>query len=488
MSQRIDRRRFLLGAGGAALALPMLQELTVRSANAGGATPPKRVVFVLHRHGRPLNDIDGPDVWSPGAAGPLPTNISPALAALAPIRSKIVTIDGIDNIVRHTTGDDGGHGSAATTCLTCSVPIVNGTDSETATGPSIDYVVGDRLKANASMKPSIVFPGQLAGQFYQGESFYGAGGSPPYLTDSRPEVVISDLFGNVTPPEMPPAPTLHDRLVSRRANILDGVAKSFLSLRKKLNESDRDRLDQHADFVEKLQSTVGSTGPINPTDSCTVPDASAIPSYGEDNGRGQFDDVTTPFQIENLVQALACDITRVAALDFHAGYDPIFPSEFPNGNDALLSSNWHALIHENGAPNDAESSTIKTSFNYFSRSFTSLVQRLDQMVDVDGSTMLDNTLVVWVSDMGYGNTHYDYNVPVVLAGMPSAFANGLGRHVVANRRTLGDLYAQVLRMVGGSDTTFGEVGTLGDLSSNLSTFSGKNIGPNTPLHRGAIDL
>lgn len=488
MSQRIDRRRFLLGAAGAALAIPMLEAFAPRTGFAGTATPPKRVLFMIHRHGRPLDDVDGPDVWSPGAAGSLPANISTALHSLAPIRDKIVTIDGIDNIVRHSSGDDAGHGSAISTCMTCSKPTVFGADNEQANAPSIDYVLGTRLKASGTMKPSMVFPAQLAGGFYQGGPCYGDAASPPWVTSTRPEEVASDLFGSVAPPDPPPAPTLHDRLVARRADILGGVGKSFTALRSKLNASDRDRLDQHASFVEKLQANLAGGGNIDPTESCSPPDPTQMPSYDGDNGRGQKDDITTPLMIENVVQALACDILRVGVLDFHAGYDPLFPGQFPGGNQALLNSNWHALIHENGAPTDSEAPTLKTAFDYFAQSFTSLVQRLDQMTDLDGSTMLDNTLVVWVSDMGFGSRHYDYNIPVVLAGMPSAFPKGQGRHVVMDRHTLGDLYAQVLRMAGGSDTTFGEVGTLGDLSSSLSTFSGKDVGPSTPLHRGPIDL
>ncbi len=491
MSKRIDRRRFLLGAGGAALALPMLEAFAPRTSFAGGITAPKRVIFVQHMHGRPLNPENNQDNWSPAAAGPLPTTISPALAALAPIRNKIVTLDGIDNIVRHATGDSGGHGSAGTTSMTCAVPIVNGTDNESATAASIDYEVGRRIRASDSMPASIVFPAQLAGPDwrYGGYSFFGPDGAPPFIANSRPELAVEELFGSVQNPDEPPAaPTLHDRLVGRRKDILSGVAKDFSSLRKKLNAADRDRLDKHAAFIEAMKNA--STGPTLPTDGCNVPDVTMFPSYAEDNPRGESDAITTPLQIENVVQMLACDIARVGVLHFHAGYDPLFPSEFPDPDPALLNSNWHALIHENWAASDPSASTLTQAFQYFGKSFTQLVQRLDQIEDLDGNKMLDNTLIVWVSDMGYGSGHYDYDIPVVLAGMPSAFPGGQGRHVVANRRTLGDLYAQVMRMVGETDTTFGATGTLGDiaLTNDLVNWSGIDISASSPLHRGAIDL
>src|SRR5262245_30212149 len=106
MSSRIDRRRFLLGAGGVALALPMLEAFAPREGFANTATPPKRLLIVHHEHGRIVGNGKGDNVdwWSPGAkSGALPANgtaASKMLAALAPINDRIVTFDGIDDIIR----------------------------------------------------------------------------------------------------------------------------------------------------------------------------------------------------------------------------------------------------------------------------------------------------------------------------------------------------------------------------------------------------
>ncbi|HVN32115.1 MAG TPA: hypothetical protein VMT45_09005, partial [Thermoanaerobaculaceae bacterium] len=129
----------------------------------------------------------------------------------------------------------------------------------------------------------------------------------------------------------------------------------------------------------------------------------------------------------------------------------------------------------------------------YSKYFTKLIQRLAAIRESDGSRMLDNTLVVWVSDLGYGSGHYCYNYPVVLAGMKGAFPKGQGRHVVGQVNSLGDLYAQVLRMLGGSDTTFGSTGTLSTAvgaSTNLLPQMGRPglINKDTPLHFGPLDL
>jgi hypothetical protein len=99
-----------------------------------------------------------------------------------------------------------------------------------------------------------------------------------------------------------------------------------------------------------------------------------------------------------------------------------------------------------------------------------------------------------VSDLGYGSGHYCWNYPVVLAGLRSAFPKGQGRHVAGQVRSLGDLYAQVLRMLGRTDTTFGSTGTLssaaGSTSINFNPTLGRSglINKDTPLHFGALDL
>jgi len=60
--------------------------------------------------------------------------------------------------------------------------------------------------------------------------------------------------------------------------------------------------------------------------------------------------------------------------------------------------------------------------------------------------------------------------------------------------SLGDVYAQVLRMLGGTDTTFGSTGTLssavGSSSFNFLAEMGRPgpINKDTPLHFGALDL
>jgi len=500
VTQRIDRRRFLIGSGGSLLALPMLEAFAPRTAFAQTAAPPKRLVVVFHPHGRVVQPIN--DTWAPRTTtGPLPpvgTAPSPLLAGLAPISNEIVTLGNIDNIVRHTSGDADGHASASSTCTTCVVPNVGN-----ARGPSIDYVAGLRLRSSASQKLAIVIPGQAApfdNSVTENNVCLGPNGSPGNYQDIDPSQLIRDLFASVQvgpPPPPPPTPTLQDRLSARRGSILDAVAKGFTSFRSGLSFADQARLDQHAQFIRDTELRYSTPPPPPPSvAACSPPSASSVPDldYWQPFRKGEHDDVFATTQIETLVQALACDVTRTASLYFWAAGDPGFVTEFAPGTSPYIAGNWHASIHGDGSPNDPTPASLGKGFGFYTKYFTKLIQRLAAVTDSDGSRILDNTLVVWVSDLGYGSGHYTYNYPVVLAGMKAAFPKGQGRHVVGTVNSLGDVYAHVLRLLGGTDTTFGSTGTLssaaGSTSINFYPLLGRPglINKDTPLHFGPLDL
>ncbi|MFT3840896.1 MAG: DUF1552 domain-containing protein [Myxococcaceae bacterium] len=494
---RIDRRRFLIGSG-ATLALPMLESLAPRTAfGQSAAAAPKRLILMHTQDGRLIGDGDrANDWWSPLAAtGALTASMSPMLSPLASVRNELVTLDGIDNLVRHTVSDGEGHLPAQKTCLTCRTPNASGD----VIAPSFDYLLGTRLAANASMRPSVVLSGTAADYTWRAgnsEVFFGEGGSPPTLISFDPAAAIGELFGPPMVQGTPPPPTLADRMKGSRKSVLDGVLSSFNALRGRVSAADKAKLDAHANFIRTLEQRNGST-PVTPSMSCQRPAEASVPSNDAPNGgaylRGEQDAAMMPVIVENLVQTIACDVTRVASLFFWNADDPIFPTEF-SGTSPFQQNNWHATIHGVPRPSEnmSDAQALTNSFHFYAKAYAQIVTRLSQITDVDGSRLLDNTLVLWVSEMGRGAVHVDYDIPVVMAGLKSGFPKGQGRHVVSDRRSLGDLYAQVLRMYGGSDTTFGETGTIGDHnpSGDMITDAGYPglIARSTPLHLGAIDL
>lgn len=494
---RFDRRLFLRGSSGLLL-LPMLEAFAPRIARGQTVAAPKRLIIMAHPGGRVVGNgrtENGvlQDLWNPATqTGPLPATMSPLLAPLAAIRDELVTLDGIDNVLRHTSTDPDGHSPGALTMLTAKKPT-----GQAAGGATFDYQMGLRLRPNSSMRASVVVPGHSADATWRLNNtalFFGANGSAPTIISPNPAEAITELFGAPMPTMPAPAPTLRERLVKQRGSVLDGVRGQLGALRSRVNAADKARLDAHAEYVRALETRAGGGGGGVVAQSCQRPDASSVPSIRGPGGaayvNGEQAAVMTPLIIENVAQAIACDAVRSLALFFYNGDGPVFPTEFPS-NDPFATANWHATVHNTPRLSDGSVDDLKKSFLYYAKSFTALVQRLAALTDVDGTRVLDNTLVLWVSDMAYGAAHAYFNVPVVMAGMRSAFPKGQGRHVVAPRHTMGDLFAQIARMFGGSDQTWGDTGVLGDHNTgDLVADAGfpGHISRGTPLHAGPLDL
>ena len=76
-------------------------------------------------------------------------------------------------------------------------------------------------------------------------------------------------------------------------------------------------------------------------------------------------------------------------------------------------------------------------------------------LEVDGSTMLDNTLLLWGNELGAGNSHSYKDIPWLLAGGAGG-ALQMGRYLQFLDRPHNDLLVSVCHAMGLDDvTTFG---------------------------------
>jgi len=88
-----------------------------------------------------------------------------------------------------------------------------------------------------------------------------------------------------------------------------------------------------------------------------------------------------------------------------------------------------------------------------------LLARLDATIDVDGCTLLDNSMVFVSSEIGDGHTHNHVDLPVVLAGGGGGRVLS-GQHLrFGAREPLANLFVGMLRAFGSTTTTFGLDGT-----------------------------
>ncbi len=391
---RISRRR-LLGAGGAALALPPLAALGARSARAAVGPAPKRLLIVHHPQGTVLSQT-------------VPTGTADAftlpyiLEPLAPFIDRGLVITGLDNVIAPTNTVGNAHLQANYTFWTGAPFQTQDASAITAGGPSVEQIVAERIGAQTPYPRIDLCAGGSSGSGilspYESTWFWhGAGDPVAYYND--PAVALARIFGDsTTRPEDAWA------LRARRSAVLDGVMEAFAPLRARVGASDRARLDAHLDKVAALERRIAAGLGTCASPTVDLPSGTDV-SYD--------DDVTTPLMHDVLVGALACDLTRVATFHFANGGDHGFEWLWAQNGGPIVDTsrfeNWHAVVHADYQPG------MEHVYRWYMEQLASLLQKMADATDVDGDSVLDGTLVVCASEYSSGR-HWIRSLPALLFG------------------------------------------------------------------------
>jgi hypothetical protein len=128
---------------------------------------------------------------------------------------------------------------------------------------------------------------------------------------------------------------------------------------------------------------------------------------------------------------------------------------------------YHPLTHHRGDPTrKRQAGEIDV---YHAKLFGNFLAKMEATRDADGSSLLDNSMIVYGAGMGEGDVHNQYNVPIALIGGGSGAIKG-GRHVLYEMGTpltnlhlaMMDIYGIKMEKMG---TRFGESTGLLDLSA-----------------------
>jgi hypothetical protein len=145
--------------------------------------------------------------------------------------------------------------------------------------------------------------------------------------------------------------------------------------------------------------------------------------------------------------ALACDLTRVASLQWSSAQSGITHTW------AAASAGHHTLSHEGTSDTDAKNQLIGID-NWYAKQLAYLADKLDSLPEGEGS-VLDNTVVLWTSEVAVGNTHSFLSLPLVLVGSAGG-ALRTGQHFDAGGRSHNDLLVTLMNAVGATATSFGD--------------------------------
>lgn len=430
---RLSRRTVLRGLGGAAIALPWLEAFTPREAAGARLSPPKRFVVMFSANG------SLPSLWSP-TGGETDFSLSPILSPLESHRDDLVIIKGVDQ--QGLGGDDHqvGIGGMLTGAPLNFGPFagVGAPPAGWAGGPSVDQRIAAVLGNDTKLR-SLELGVQVGSADNWGRMIYRAS-NQPLPPEDQPAAVYERVFA-----DLHTEPGALARARARRASILDTVSGEYGRLQARLGSADRARLDAHLTSIRELEKRL--TGPaLAEHADCTDPSLRPLMAGAND----AFPDVGAQ-QVDLLVMALACDITRVASLQWSRS---VSQTRF---TWLGIDEGHHDLSHLGDDDAVAVDKLLRIN-RWYAGQFASLIAKLEAIPEGEGS-MLDNTLLFWCNELAKGNVHSHADAPYVLAGRAGGtvrtgrfldFGSGVG--VPHN-----NLLVSLLNAMGLPDSTFGKV-------------------------------
>lgn len=436
MSKRLSRRH-ILGGGAAAIALPFLDAMRPRTARADqGSGVPKRMLFYFVPNGMHM------PAWFPTQNGDQ-LELSPILApGLAGLEEKLTVIRGLANrpAIVPVAGD---HARGTGSFLTCRT--VNKSEGDAIyNGISVDQVVAPHLCGGA-LFPSLQLGIDGGGSVGACDSGYScayirniswAGPVTPLAKIVSPQVLFDRIFAGYDPSLDAAA---RERRRQYRTSVLDYALNDATSLRGRLGVRDRLKLDEYLTGVRELEQRIEDSGAEL---ACAPPDRAP-------------DDVTyrehVAINSELMALAFECDLTRVTSFMLGNG------SSYRSFSFLGVGGAHHELSHHGGDPE--KQALLQTINTWEVEILGDLLRRLDAVEEADGTSLLDNTLVYFSSEIADGDSHQHVDLPVLLAG---GFGGAVrtGRYLdLGEERPLADLYLSMIQMAGGSDTEFGDDST-----------------------------
>jgi hypothetical protein len=195
-----------------------------------------------------------------------------------------------------------------------------------------------------------------------------------------------------------------DLSTRRKRSVFDCSLEALNQMRSRLGSFEKARLDEHADAVQRVEARLSAASQADSSGgACTTPIFNTQGFSGDTASDVNFDTVAD-LQVDITTMVLKCDLTRVVSLMFGNHQSDFTVPE------AGVDTNYHQSIH--GRP--AEDYIAYRA--YFTGKLRYLIQSLANTEDMDGGSLLDNTIVLQVSDMGDGRSHGGDNVPYMLAG------------------------------------------------------------------------
>lgn len=442
-----SRRNFLRGLGGAVLALPWMES---HALGAATQTVAQRMahfyvpIGVVRRgffpgeadHVIPKGNL-GNVMSSLGKQDPnfsvkALDELTPTMQPLQAVKSKINLITGMDRTFQQGTDV---HAQCASCYLSSAKPhTIKGT--AWPLDRTLDHIVADQIGSSTPFA-TLEFScnshrDNKESIYFDNISWYGTGHLAPSIRN--PRKMYHRLFST--------------QEIERYRDVTDLVLEDAKQLRRDLGHNDRQKFEEYfesirtietqMDRLEKMRSALANVDFDEPPEAY-LPRGEYIRLMGD-----------------LMVVALQTGLTNVTT--FMVGPERwdtpyLFESLFDKPRSHhQMSHNQTKMIDD----------LLKVD-RFHMEQYAYLVEKMDQIEQADGSSLLDNTLFTYGSGLGDGSTHQYNDLPIIVAGGGRRVR--AGRHINMPEGTpLANLWLTQAQMMGLQLEQFADsTGTINDL-------------------------
>ncbi len=434
-SEQPVSRRVMLKGTGVAMALPWLESLPVWGASTTGSTasqPPRRIAVLFMANGVAYEH------WSAKGEGQ-EMQLGRCLEPLEPFKTKLNFIKGLFNEAATGVGIHPGQ----TGNLLSGAKLQKG--AELRGGVSMDQMLARHI-GQETLQPSLVLGCEQPTTGYHETNFSMAYSShiswqdatSPVPMETYPALAFDSLFEN--------------RGVMRNRSVLDRVGEHARSLKRQVSTSDRTKLDEYLTSVREIETRIERMRSVSDKAAQRARDKSQPLFTMKRPDNGLPEDIREHMRLmcDIIATAFQTDKTRIATLllcrDISGLIYPFLDVR---------------LAHHLASHRDTTEDYLRI-VRYYVGQIAYLADRLQNMPEGE-SNVLENSLLMFMSNMWSGKNHDSTKVPLLQVG-------GLGGTLETGRvldysrkpdeeRRLCSLYLSLMDRMGVSLDEFGDADT-----------------------------
>ncbi len=393
-----SRRRFLRGTG-VALALPWLESSSLRAAAESDPAgppvdpnkPPVRFGLVYFSNG-----VEPVHWWAKGQGAAM--QIGPGLEPMEPHKQDMCFVKGLFN--EQAVLSSSPHLGRMPNMLSGATVSLDPADIRV--GATMDQVMAKRI-GDRTRVPSLALgiePNELRLEdgvsMIYGSCISWATATKPATKEIYPARTFEQLVGDGKGRQL-------DR------SILDAVLEQAHGLEGKVSRNDGRKLDEYLESIRSIEKRIERAGKQRRLEgwrpSLSEPDmqrpAANLPQDIPEHMKLMLDLIVLAFQM---------DKTRIATLMLNNDLSQMNFGFLPNVEGAL-----HLDLTHNGRAPELEAMYLRTN-QFHLEQFAYIVDRMKKIDEGNGTTLLDNSIMLGGSNLFDGDSHSADEMPLLLAG------------------------------------------------------------------------